>query len=131
MSRQCIFYEKLNHLLTYLLSLPYSMMSEADQIAYAIKMSLQGDETSSEADTPNVDSSREVTPMDTDVARTSMVSFTTVSLDKNHCSGKTRISDVNYKRSLLLKFMFFFLSRKKIFKISARRWQILRFYIPS
>lgn len=45
------------------------MMSEADQIAYAIKMSLQGDETASEAETPNADSSRETTPMDTDLTR--------------------------------------------------------------
>lgn len=44
-------------------------MSEADQIAYAIKMSLQGDETASEAETANADSSRETTPMDTDLTR--------------------------------------------------------------
>lgn len=50
-------------------------MSEADQIAYAIKMSLQGDETGSEAETLNLDSSRETTPMDTDPTRTSMVRF--------------------------------------------------------
>jgi hypothetical protein len=50
------------------------MMSEADQIAYAIKMSLQGDDTASEAETPNPDSSRETTPMDTDMTRASMVS---------------------------------------------------------
>ncbi|XP_028391060.1 26S proteasome non-ATPase regulatory subunit 4-like [Dendronephthya gigantea] len=49
-----------------------SMMSEADQIAYAIKMSLQGDETGSEAETLNMDSSRETTPMETDPTRTSM-----------------------------------------------------------
>ena len=53
------------------------MMSEADQIAYAIKMSLQGEDTASEAETPNADSSRETTPMDTDMTRTSMVSFWT------------------------------------------------------
>lgn len=49
------------------------MMSEADQIAYAIKMSLQGDETASEAETPNLDSSRETTPMDTNTMHSSMV----------------------------------------------------------
>jgi hypothetical protein len=54
------------------------MMSEAAQIEYAIKMSLQGDDTPSEAETPNADSSRETTPMDTDMTRASMVSFNPV-----------------------------------------------------
>lgn len=47
------------------------MMSEADQIEYAIKMSLQQHDTASDAETPNIDSSREATPMNTDI--TSMV----------------------------------------------------------
>lgn len=52
------------------------MMSEADQIAYAIKMSLQGEgtDTPSELETPNASSSRETTPMDTDVMHETMVS---------------------------------------------------------
>ena len=48
-------------------SILFSMMSEADQIEYAIKMSLQQHDTASEADTPNLDSSRETTPMNTDI----------------------------------------------------------------
>ena len=56
------------------------MMSEADQIAYAIKMSLQGDDTTSEAETGEANSSRETTPMDTDVAPSSIVSFSSLLL---------------------------------------------------
>lgn len=51
------------------------MMSEADQIAYAIKMSLQGDgtDTPSGLETPNQDSSRETTPMDTNLTHATLV----------------------------------------------------------
>ena len=57
----------MEHSLTQLSSLSSSMMSEADQIEYAIKMSLQQHGTASDAETPNIDSSRETTPMNTDI----------------------------------------------------------------